>query len=238
MQPGFSIIIPARNEARLLPRCIASLRHAQSAVNKPVEIIVVCNRCTDSTEEIARTLGATVIYNESKNLAAIRNAGVHSAHHEIVITVDADSIVSANMLSEVDRALSSPHCIGGGVLILPERWSFGIAFTIALLLPFALFWRISGGLFFCRRCDFEAVGGFNERFVSVEDIEFARRLRAFGKPRGQLFRTLFRAHIVTSCRKFDHFGDWYFIRHPFHALALLRGKNVRLANKLWYDFPR
>ena len=59
--------------------------------------------------------------------------------------------------------------------------------------------------------DFEAIGGFNEDWVSVEDLDFAKRLSLTAEAK-ERFKTITRAHIVTSCRKFDTFGDWYLIR--------------------------
>jgi hypothetical protein len=69
----------------------------------------------------------------------------------------------------------------------------------------------AGGLFWCIREDFEAIGGFNANLVSGEDVDFAKRLKAYGKRVGRPFSTLSGAHIVSSCRKFDAFGDCAFL---------------------------
>ena len=139
------------------------------------------------------------------------------------------------MFIEILDKLNS-GAIGGGVLIKPERYSLGILLTMLCLLPIALWYRISGGLFFCRRSDFEAIGGFDESLSSVEDIDFAKRLSRLGKAQGKPFVVLFRASITSSCRKFDQFGDWYFLRNPRLFLSLLKGKDQEGANRVWYDF--
>lgn len=203
-----------------------------------MEIIVVLNRCTDGTERIARDAGCRVIVEDAKNLSAIRNAGARIAQGQIILTVDADSLVSENMLEAVDHSLAKGNVVGGGVLIVPERYSLGILITALYLLPIALRYGISAGLFFCRREDFNAIGGFDERLVSVEDIDFARRLKTHGKLTGRRFVTLFRASITTSCRKFDRFGDWYFVFRPHLVWSLLKGRNQSQADKVWYDFER
>lgn len=237
--PRLSIIIPARNEEHHLPHALAAI---QLAANEhpalSYEVVVVLNRCTDSTEAIALEHGCRVVKEDSKNLSLIRNAGVQAAHGELLITVDADSVISQNMLREVDRALSNPKIIGGGVMIWPERWSLGIILTGLALLPIALWYRISCGLFFCRKADFDAIGGFDPALVSVEDIDFAKRLKAYGAQSGRRFATLLRASIQTSCRKFDRFGDWYFLLNIAASLKLLRGRDQKLANTVWYDFER
>lgn len=53
----FSIIIPARNEEKFIGRCLDSLAAAAGPFPGKVEIIVILNRCTDKTEEIAKSYG-------------------------------------------------------------------------------------------------------------------------------------------------------------------------------------
>jgi len=67
--PRFSILIPARNEEKYLPACLDSIRVASEPLPDQVEIVVVLNRCTDRTEEIALEHGATIIREDAKNLA-------------------------------------------------------------------------------------------------------------------------------------------------------------------------
>ena len=236
-RPRLSVVIPARNEEHYLPRALRALRQSgEQIIDCDYEIVVVVNRSSDATETIARENGCIVVNHDGKNLSAIRNSGVKAASGEFIITVDADSIVSTGMLPDVERALSNPGIIGGGVLILPERWSLGIFMTGLALLPIAIWYQISCGLFFFRKSDFLAIGGFDESLVSVEDIDFAKRLRAYGTKTERRFKTLFRSFITTSCRKFDRFGDWYFLRNPRESLKLLHGRDQSLADKIWYDF--
>ena len=236
MKSRISIIIPARNEERYLGAALDSIEAARAKAGAEVEIVVVANRCDDQTEAIAVERGCLVVNNDSKNLSAIRNAGVRASSGEIVVTMDADSRMSPNMLEKIAETMACGRSIGGGVLIVPERWSPGIVLSWLALVPIALRFRITGGLFFLTRETFDAVNGFDESIVSAEDIDFARRVRAYGKTRGKSFSNLFRAYIVTSCRKFDTFGDWYFLRNPGKTIKLLKGKNQQLADEIWYDF--
>jgi glycosyltransferase involved in cell wall biosynthesis len=236
--PGlrYSVIIPARNEEKFLPGCIESVRHAGSQANVTYEIIVVLNRCSDSTPQIAKDLGCRTIEASGKNLSYIRNVGAAAATGEIVITIDADSRMSPNMLDCIENTMRSGKYVGGGVLIKPERYSLGILMTGLMLLPIALYHRISAGLFYCSRQDFFAIHGFDEKLCSVEDIDFAKRLRQHGAKSGRKFKHLLRASITTSCRKFDHFGDWYFVLRPWLTWKLLGGRNQGAADRVWYNF--
>jgi glycosyltransferase involved in cell wall biosynthesis len=236
--PRFSILIPARNEEGFLPRCLESIKVAATSFSDQVEIIVAVNRCTDRTEEIALKHGAKVVREDGRHLARIRNAAAKVATGEIIVTIDADSRMTANMLVEIDRLLQTGKYVGGGVTIRPERWSLGILVTVLLLAVLLSWRRVSGGLFWCLRKDFEAIGGFDENLVSLEDLDFAKRLKAYGKSQGKRFTTIKKAHIVTSCRKWDMFGDWFLLLNPRLVRRLLRGKSQDDANQFYYDVKR
>lgn len=239
MKPAhYSIIIPARNEEQHLPLCLKAIEVAAARVSAQIEIIVVVNRCTDRTEEIAREHGCTVVHSNAKNLSVIRNCGASAASGDVLLTIDADSRMCAHMLQQIERCMTSRRSVGGGTLIFPERLSIGIALTFICLIPIALIWRISGGLYFCRRDAFEAIGGFNEKLVSVEDIDFARRLRSYARANNLNFINLYNCWITTSTRKFDTLGDWYFLRNPALIKRLFTGTDQESANKIWYDFKR
>jgi glycosyltransferase involved in cell wall biosynthesis len=234
----FSVLIPAHDEEQYLGACLRSIEEAARPFPGQVETIVVLNRCTDDTEKIAHEHSARVVRDDSKNLAKIRNAGAAEARGEILITLDADSTMSANLLTEVDRALASGKVIGGGVHMWLDRYSIGLALTVLAMLPVILLLGISGGSLWCRRSDFDEIGGFDEDRLSFEDVDFARRLKAHGKRQGKRFKTLIRAHIVTSTRKFDQMGDWYLLLHPWIFFRMLRGCDRALADKLWYEVER
>jgi glycosyltransferase involved in cell wall biosynthesis len=236
--PRFSVLIPARNEENYLPRCLDSIKVAATPFPDQVEIIVTLNRCTDHTEEIALKYGAKVVCEDSRNLARIRNAAAKAATGEIIVTIDADSRMTNNMLMEIDRLIQTGRYIGGGVAIWPERWSLGIMLTVLLLAVMLLCRRVSGGLFWCLRKDFEAIGGFNENLVSLEDLDFAQRLKALGKSKGKRFMTIRKAYITTSCRKWDKFGDWYLLMNPRLVQRILKGQSQEDANNFYYDVRR
>lgn len=233
----FSIIIPARDESASIGACLDSIGAASAAYFGDAEVIVVLNRCTDNTGEIALARGARTVSEDSRNLAKVRNAGARTAKGEIIVTVDADSTISPNMLKEIDKALGSGKYIGGGVPVIPERKSLGIVLT-GLLIVSIVPLGISGGLFWCRRADFEAVGGFNESMIVAEDVDFAVRLREHGRKNGKRFGTLWRTWIKTSCRKFDKFGDWFLIKRPWLLWRAVRGNDSGMANAMFYDFER
>lgn len=231
-----SIIIPAHNEEKFLPECLAAIQKSAEIADLQPEIIVVANRCHDQTIQIAKNHGCLVIENEHRNLSKIRNDGLRQARGEVILTIDADSLMSENLLSKVKLAMESGKFIGGGVNILTDRFSPGIIVSLIVLIPFLLYYRVTCGCFFFRRDLAEEIGFFNEEMYSAEDIDFAVRLRKHGKKSGLKFKNLLSAHIVTSSRKFDQFGDWYAFKHPIKTLKLLKGKKSKFADQIWYDF--
>ncbi|GAA5124302.1 glycosyltransferase [Luteolibacter yonseiensis] len=235
MKPRISLIIPAHNEAAFITGCLEAARDAALGLDAGVETIVVLNRCTDATEEIARAHGCVIVREDAKNLSVIRNAGAAAATGEIIVTCDADSRMHPESFREILRILCAGKTVGGGAMVLPERWSPGIIASAVSILPYLAFTGVSFGMFWCHKRDFDKIGGFDTRFVSVEDVDFARRLKAHGRKSGLGWGTLWRAPLVTSCRKFDQFGDWYLFRNPAFVRKVFRGNDRQVADKFWYD---
>lgn len=214
---------------------MAAVSGATKGLAVSVEVIVVLNRCTDGTEQIARSHGCVIVREDAKNLSTIRNAGVAAARGEIIVTCDADSRMHPGSLAEIVRRLEAGRTIGGGAVVLPERWSLGIVASGCAILPYLIFTGVSYGLFWFWKRDFEAIGGFNPQFVSVEDVDFAQRLKLHGRRSKRRWGTLMRTPLITSCRKFDQFGDWYLVWNPRFVRRLFRGDDRKAADKFWYD---
>ena len=120
-------------------------------------------------------------------------------------------------------------------MVLPERWSLGILASAISILPYLAFTGVSFGLFWFWKRDFDEIGGFDTRLVSVEDVDFARRLKAHGRRTGRSWGTLVWTPLETSCRKFDQFGDWYLFRNPAFVRKVFRGDDRKVADHFWYD---
>ncbi|MBQ8791695.1 MAG: glycosyltransferase [Ruminiclostridium sp.] len=238
----FSVIIPAHNEEKYIGKCLQAVKSAAKYVgDAKTEIIVVANRCTDKTVAIAKHYGAKVVINEEKCIAAIRNAGVREAKGEIIVTIDADSLMTKYSLHEIKFLLDSGNYVGGGTNPKFDRMSVGIAFSSAYvamnLIPIMMKngGYLSGAMFWLYKRDFDAIGGFDETLVSLEDMDFAVRLKKLGDKRGQKYGTLKRSYILTSSRKFDEFGDWYLIKNRSLTKRIFSGKDREAADEFYYD---
>lgn len=232
-----SVIIPAHNEEQFLPACLESISTAAENCDHDIERIVVLNRCTDRTEEIAADQHCTLVREDAPNLSRIRNAGAAVSTGEIIVTIDADSLMHPRTFLEVVKKLESGKFIGGGTIVLLERLSLGILCSMVVVFFRLIKFGMSYGLFWCRKEEFDAIKGFDENLVSIEDVDFVIRLKAHGKSQGKRFGTLWRAPITTSCRKFDQFGDWFLVKNPAFLKRVFSGKDRKAADEFWYD-PR
>lgn len=89
----FSVIIPAHNEANVIERCLTFL--TENLGENCAEIIVVCNGCTDDTEQrAARFAGVHVINTSVASKVAALNLGDEVAQYFPIVYMDADITIS------------------------------------------------------------------------------------------------------------------------------------------------
>jgi len=110
--PSLSIIVPAYNEEKVIARTIENLIEAYYPKK---EIIVVDDGSSDDTYKIAcqfAVRGVKVIHRENGGKFAALNMGLCYAQGEIVVTVDADTLVARTALVEIIKSFSDPD-VGG-----------------------------------------------------------------------------------------------------------------------------
>ncbi len=241
MNPRYSLIVPAYNEERLLGRLLASVAIARQNYARPdaIEVIVADNGSTDRTAQIASAHGCRVVPVAKRVIGAVRNGGARAARGEILAFIDADSQVHPATFTEIERTLATGRFIGGATGVTMDRWSLGIGATYGLLMAVVLLAGLDTGVVFCRREDFETIGGYDEDRLIAEDVKFLYALRQLGKRRGQRFARTTRAKAVTSTRKFDEFGDWHYFPLGLKGLwAMLRHREAQFADHYWYKPSR
>lgn len=237
-----SVIIPAHNEEKYVARCIKSIRRAASNYSGEVEIIVVCNRCTDKTAAIASSLSARVIPNEDRCIAKVRNAGIAASRGDIIATIDCDNRMTKGTLKEIAHLLGTGRYIGGGTPIRFERYSLPLYLNdLICRLSFAVT-GLYCGIFWAEKNTFEAVGGFTEK-KAMEDAATAKALKEYGKKHGKKYTVLRKNHLINSTRKYDDMGDWLYLKlmvknaGTFLKAALGDKRDLdKLLDKLFYDY--
>jgi glycosyltransferase involved in cell wall biosynthesis len=240
-QIRISLIVPAFNEAVLLPRLLATVAEAQRKYRygpEAVEVIVVDNASTDTTPRIAGESGALVVREDRHIIAAVRNTGARAAHGEFLTFIDADSQIHPQTFNVIDTLLSQKNIVGGATGVRLERWSLGIFVTYIIMVLMVWILRMDTGVVFCRRTDFNEMGGYNEDKRVAEDVQFLFDLRRLGRSRGQRLVRAIRVKAIASTRKFDRHGEWYHLgliwRFIYGALSGRDALN-EVADLYWYD---
>jgi hypothetical protein len=105
-----SIVIPAHNEANVIGRCLDRLF---DSLGDRIEVIVVCNGCTDGTAQVARrrrhSLTVIEIAAASKERALRAADGVATAFPRVYL--DADVVVGGTTVNAVLEHLSHPGAL-------------------------------------------------------------------------------------------------------------------------------
>jgi glycosyltransferase involved in cell wall biosynthesis len=239
--PSVSVIVPAFNEERCIAETLDHLRTAAELVRTlagtPVQILVVDNASTDRTAAIAGGCGVTVIGEAEHNIAKVRNAGARAADHDVLVFVDADTLVPSQLLLRIGQVMASSACLGGAVDNAYDAQR-------PVIRAYLKFWRILGMLGgmaqgacqFCGRHTFGELGGYDETLYMGEDVDFFWRLRAAARKR-ELHTSFIRdLQVVTSARRFDTWPLWrtLVLTSPVVAFALRRRSSPWAG---WYDRP-
>ena len=229
-----SFIIPAWNEESFVATTIEAVKAAALDLAEPSEIIVADDASTDRTAEIARQHGARVVTVHHRQIAATRNAGAREAQGDLLIFIDADTIVTPEAVCAAVKAVRL-GAIGGGCAI---RYGGRLPLYLRVFVPIEVwFCRATGIAFgcflFCTRAAFDAVGGFDTGLYATEEVPMSMALHRQGR------FVILRECIITSGRKLrthstrEWFGQIYRI-----TFARRRYIRSRAGMGLWYDDRR
>lgn len=176
-----SIIIPAFNEEKYLPKLLQSIRNQTAP---PSEIIVSDGFSIDSTRQIAKEFGCKIV--KGGLPAVARNNGAKIAKSPVLLFLDADVVLSKHFLettiSEMsERALDITSCF------VTPRSNLKID---KVLHQFANQYmkftqkfhpHIPGLCIFVKKSVHQAIDGFDESLFMAEDHDYVKRAKKFGK---------------------------------------------------------
>lgn len=195
-----SVIIPAHNEEAYLERTLTALRRQKYKC----EIIVVANGCTDRTADAARDRCDRLVVLSQKNLGVARNLGARMAQGELLLFLDADTLLDRHALRTVAERFSKRYA-AGTLKGKPDsdRFAYRVIYSMKNFTHWSSLHHGSAGVILCWREQFMAIGGFNERLEVRENSELIRRLERFGR-----YRYLGETGATTSMRRYDQRGVW------------------------------
>ena len=114
-----SVIVPVRNEAKNLPRCLQALRDVG-------EVYVIDSQSTDDTVEIARSHGAQVVqFHYQGGWPKKRQWAMNTLTiaYDWILLLDADEVVTPELAEEIRRAIRNPAVDGYSILL--RTWFLG-----------------------------------------------------------------------------------------------------------------
>ncbi|WP_245627916.1 glycosyltransferase family 2 protein [Actinomadura oligospora] len=202
-----TVVVPTRDSARTLERCLVSLR----AQTVPVEVIVVDNASADGTPEIAAAYADTVLAGGPER-SAQRNLGWRAASGDVVAFVDSDMVLSEGVAAEAAEAFGADPGLGG--LVIPEE-SFGQGFWARARAVEKHAYlgdpAVEAARIF-RRTALADVGGYDEGLSAFEDWDLADRVAATGRAIGRTASGVLhdegRLTLRSAYRKRRYYGRW------------------------------
>lgn len=204
--PVASVIIPAHNEAAVLPRLLTSL--SDGARDGRWRVYVVCNGCTDNSAEVARSFpGVEVIETPTSLKTHALNLGDEAAGDVFPrLYLDADIEVDPDSLARVIDVLDVPQARAAAPALrfdttgrpLAVRWFYRV---------FARTWWVTDGL-------------LGSGFYGLSRAGRAR----FGRFPGRINEDQFVRELFDRGERFNPDGATFTVSTPWTTLALIRAK--------------
>jgi cellulose synthase/poly-beta-1,6-N-acetylglucosamine synthase-like glycosyltransferase len=237
--PFVTVIMPVRNEARLIARSLGAVL-AQDYPSGRMEILVIDGDSDDETASIARSMAADdprarILRNPGRIVSRALNIGIDAARGDVIIRVDGHTVIAPDY---VRRCVECLRATGADNVGGPQRFigltSMGRAMAVAYRSRFGVPSRFTVS----RRAEyadtvymgawpravFERVGRFDESLAVNQDYEHSYRIRKAG---GRIYLTpeirseyYGRQTLGGLWRQFFRYGEGKFVvlaKHPASA---------------------
>jgi glycosyltransferase involved in cell wall biosynthesis len=99
-----SIIIPTKNNAGILEKCLKSIENLDYP-KEELEVVIVDGHSEDGTVEIARKYGCRVVYESVGTIGGARNIGVQNSNGEFIVFTDADCVAERDWLKNLLKGI-------------------------------------------------------------------------------------------------------------------------------------
>lgn len=202
------------------------------------ELIVCDNNSKDRTSEVARELGARIVFEPVNQIGRARNTGAAAASGEWLMFIDGDSEPSVDLFRKTLGHMRDEKILAGGCIMeqdmdgavlntLTECWNW---FSRAMR------W-MAGSYIFVRAEAFRDVGGFDLKRYAGEEIVLSRALKRLARNRRQRLVIISEHRLRTSSRKLTLYSNreklgllLRGILMPFHV--------IHRPQPFWYDGRR
>lgn len=191
-----SVIVPMLNEAPAIVATLQAIREGAPGA----EVIVVDGGSSDGSVELAGSWCDRIV-ETGRGRAAQMNSGAASARGDAFAFVHADTLVPSSFERDIVDALRDPAVVGGRFDVVLDDPAPAFRLIGALISARSRLTRTGTGdqAIFVRREAFQQLGGFPQ-IELCEDLEFARRLKRYGRV------ACLRSRVVTSARRWRREG--------------------------------
>lgn len=215
-----SIIIPTKNSANFLAKCLDSLK--KQTYNK-IEIIVVDNNSSDKTKDIARKYTKKV-YNHGPERSAQVNYGVAQAKGKFIYKIDSDFVLDKDVVKEcVDKIKE-----GFDAVVVHNTPDVSVGW-IARIRKFEVdmykYDITHSSARFVKKSVYEKINGFNEEITAGEDYDFQNKLNRSGYKTG--FIKAEALHLGEPTSFWKHMMKYYEYGKDFHNFQKANKKEAK-----------
>jgi glycosyltransferase involved in cell wall biosynthesis len=191
-----SVIVPVRNEARNLARCLESLREAG-------EVYVIDSQSSDATVEVARAHGAKVMqFHYAGGWPKKRQWAMDTLPlaYDWVLLMDADEALTPQLAQEIREAIANPQFDGYYIALQQYFLERRLRHCGATLYKLSLF-RRGQGRFECR---------LKDQDKSMADMEIHEHVVVAGRT-AKMKNPLVHHNVESLSRyiqKHDEYSNW------------------------------
>ncbi|MEP6713628.1 MAG: TIGR04283 family arsenosugar biosynthesis glycosyltransferase [Ferruginibacter sp.] len=211
-----SIIIPVYNEEANIKKLLAYLhQHNNGIIN---EIIVSDGGSTDATFSVAAAAGAVVVASPEIGRAAQMNYGARLATGAVLYFIHADTFPHPSFFDDIKKAVEEEFEFGRYRTKFDSKKKI-LGFN-AFFTRFDMFVCYGGDqTFFITKKIFEAIGGFNESMLIMEDYEIVQRAKKMGRYK------IIQKNVLVSARKYDT-NSWLKVQRANYTIVQLYKKGA------------
>lgn len=197
-----SIIIPAKNEEKYLPKLLESIKGQKFS---DYEIIVADAGSSDRTKEIAQIYGAKLV--KGGVPAKGRNVGAKAAKGELLLFLDADVLLPDGFIKKAIAEFRRKKLDMASTRIYPltDDKKIKIFFDLACNIPLTKLEKIlphgGGCAILIKKNIHYRLNGYNEELRLCEDHDLVKRAAKVGR-----FRVLREVSVSISLRRFRQDG--------------------------------
>lgn len=207
-----SIIISTLNEEKYLPKLLESIDLQDY---KDYEIIVSDGNSKDNTQKIAMDHNCKLKVSEKKSPAYGRNQGAIEANGDLLLFLDADTILPKNFFSQALKTFKEKKLNVAGFYLKFTFNKFSYRLMSVLINTFFFLSQYIkplsiGAAILVEKSYHQKIKGFDESIFVGEDHDYSQRIAKIGKFRMINKKILYAPRRFEKKGKFKTFLEWIY----------------------------